>query len=141
MYKINHLYATVNVEIELKHKDGRMFYTNWELFEDDALTWNDYKTFDTIDISKEEAHNTIEDMYRLYVESVINSYPVENISMSVFNENDEECYTYTLMDCNYNIDNNLENILKQSNHVLLDDLKWGCITYLDCNIDEYELGE
>ena len=99
------------------------------------------QTFDTTDISEEEAHNTIKDMYRLYVESVISSYPVENMTMSVFNNDDEECYTYTLKDCNYEIDSQLEDLLKQSTHVLLNDLEWGNIINLDCEVDEYELDQ
>ena len=141
MYKIDNFYARANVEIELKHEDGRRFYTKWELCEDDALTYNDYKTFDSINISEEEAHNTIKDMYRLYVESVISSYPVENMTMSVFNNDDEECYTYNLKDCNYEINSKLEELLKQPTHVLLNDLEWGNIVALDCVVDEYELGE
>ena len=140
MYKIENFYATANVEIELIHKDGRTFYTKWELCEDDALTYNDYKTFDTTDISEEEAHNTIKDMYKSYVESTIFSYPVENMTMNVFNEDDEECYTYTLKDCNYEIGSQLKELLKQSNHVLLNDLEWGNIVNLECIVDEYELG-
>ena len=139
MYKIENFYATANIEIELIHKDGRKFYTKWELCEDDALTYNDYKTFDTTDISEEEAHNTIKDMYRLYVESVISSYQVENMTMNVFNEDDEECYTYTLKDCNYEIGSQLKELLKQSNHVLLNDLEWGNIVNLECIVNEYEL--
>ena len=120
MYKIENFYATANIEIELIHKDGRKFYTKWELCEDDALTYNDYKTFDTTDISEEEAHNTIKDMYKSYVESVIDSYPVENMTMNVFNKDDEECYTYTLKDCNYEKDSKLEELLKQEDHELYD---------------------
>ncbi len=140
MYKIENFYATANIEIELIHKDGRKFYTKWELCEDDALTYNDYKTFDTTDISEEEAHNAIKDMYKSYVESTICSYPVENMTMNVFNEDDEECYTYTLKDYNYEIDSQLKELLKQPTHVLLNDLEWGNIVALDCVVDEYELG-
>ena len=139
MYKIENFYATANVEIELIHKDGRKFYTKWELCEDDALTYNDYKTFDSINVTEEEAHNTIKDMYKSYVESVIGSHQVENMTMSIFNADDEECYTYTLKDCNYEIDSQLEDLLKQSTHVLLNDLEWGNIINLDCEVDEYEL--
>ena len=139
MYKIESFYAKANVEIELIHEDGRKFYTKWELCEDDAMTYNDYKTFDSRNISEEEAYNAIKDMYKSYVESVIGSHPVENMTMSVFNEYDEECYAYTLKDCNYEIDSKLEELLKQEDHVLLDNLEWGNIVDLDCIVDEYEL--
>ena len=139
MYKIKSFYATANVKVELIHQDGRKFYTTWELYEDDALEWNDYKTFHSINISEEEAYNAIKDMYRLYIESVIGSYPVENMTMNVFNNDDEECYTYTLKDCNYEIDNKLEELFKQEDHVLLDNLEWGNIVDLDCVVDGYEL--
>ena len=78
-------------------------------------------------------------MYKSYVESTICSYPVENMTMNVFNEDDEECYTYTLKDCNYEIGSQLKELLKQSNHVLLNDLEWGNIVNLECIVDEYEL--
>ena len=141
MYKIKSFYATANVEVELIHQDGRKFYTTWELCEDDAMEWNDYKTFYSININEEEAHNTIKDMYRLYVEGVISSYQVENMTMSVFNDNDEECYTHTLKDYNYEVDTKLEDTLKQANHVILDHLDWGSIIDLNCDVDEYELGK
>lgn len=139
MYKIDELNARATVEIELKHEDGRTFYTKWELEDEDAMQYNDYEEFETKNIDKEEAHRVIENMFKLYVEGVTGGYHPSSITMDVFNEDDEICYTHTLIENNYEIDEELENELKNPNDVLLDNLEWGDIKILECKIHSYEL--
>lgn len=51
----------------------------------------------------------------------------------------EERYKLYNGDCLEVMDRLIEELLKQEDHVLLDNLEWGNIVDLDCIVDEYEL--
>lgn len=122
MYKITSFDAWGSVDISLVCDDRDDMYTMWELDSGEIELGNIDCKFEK-NPSEEEVEQHITQLFKEYVERVMSTYSVEQMTMSVYDggggmENEEGL--------------NWEDVLE---------LSWGEITYLSITVKEYEVEE
>ena len=124
MYKIKDFDADGLVEISLlceENIDKEMF-TRWDLYSSEIDLGEVECEFEKKP-SEEEVEQQITQLFKEYVEGVMCGYTVEQMSMNIYDENESEMNDEGL---------NWEDVLE---------LRWGEITYLSININQYNVEE
>ena len=124
MYKIKDFDADGLVEISLlceENIDKEMF-TRWDLYSSEIDLGEVECEFEKKP-SEEEVEQHITQLFKEYVEGVMGGYTVEQMSMNIYDENESEMNDEGL---------NWEDVLE---------LRWGEITYLSININQYNVEE
>ena len=122
MYKITSFDAWGSVDISLVCDDRDDMYTMWELDSGEIELGNIDCKFEK-NPSEEEVEQHITQLFKEYVEGVMCGYTVEQMSMNIYDENESEMNDEGL---------NWEDVLE---------LRWGEITYLSININQYNVEE
>ena len=122
MYKITSFDAWGSVDISLVCDDRDDMYTMWELDSGEIELGKIDCKFEK-NPSEEEVEQHITQLFKEYVEGVMCGYTVEQMSMNIYDENESEMNDEGL---------NWEDVLE---------LRWGEITYLSININQYNVEE
>ena len=121
MYKITDFHADAIVTISLLCKDkSKEMYTRWELCSTEIdLGEVDFEFKNKP--YKEEIEKHVTELFKRYIEDIMSSYTVRQMSMSVYDENHSEMNDEGV---------NWEDVLE---------LGWGEVIYLCSYISEYKI--
>lgn len=124
MYRIVDFYADALVDIELLFEENvdKEIFTRWELCSGEIDMGDVEYEFENKP-SKEEVHSAIEQLFIEYVERVMSTYTVDQMTMSIYDERESMMNDEGL---------NWEDVLT---------LSWGKIICMASDVMEYEIEE